>query len=130
MVDMWLKEACCLTKQRKRPPRTAWNEPFAQRSAFRLTAIWALFAAVPAVFAATVPEPLPVLTRTAQINALTPEQARAGYPVEIHGVVTFADVKLGHIFVHDQSAATFVYFDPTGLEPELRPGDTVEITGI
>jgi hypothetical protein len=51
---------------------------------------------------------LPVLTRAEQINRLTVEQAAAGYPVEIHGVVTYADVKLGHIFLQDQTAGEFV----------------------
>ena len=73
---------------------------------------------------------LPVLTRPDQVNGLTVEQAGAGYPVDIHGVVTYADVKLGHIFVQDKTAGTFVYFDPTGSEPDLQPGQTVEVTGV
>jgi signal transduction histidine kinase/DNA-binding response OmpR family regulator len=73
---------------------------------------------------------LPVLTQADQVNRLTIAQAEAGYPVAIHGVVTFADVKLGHLFVQDRTAATFVYFDPTGSEPELHAGQTVEVTGI
>lgn len=45
---------------------------------------------------------LPVLTQAEQINRLTVEQAAVGYPVDIHGVVTYADVKLGHIFIQDR----------------------------
>jgi signal transduction histidine kinase/DNA-binding response OmpR family regulator len=63
------------------------------------------------------------------VNRLTIEQAAAGYPVDIHGVATYADVKLGHIFLQDNTAGTFVYFDPTGSELELEAGQTVEITG-
>jgi hypothetical protein len=73
---------------------------------------------------------LPVLTQADQVNGLTIEQAKAGYPIDIRGVVTFADVKLGHLFVQDSTAGTFIYFDPTGLEPELRAGQTVEVMGI
>jgi signal transduction histidine kinase/CheY-like chemotaxis protein len=73
---------------------------------------------------------LPVLTQADQVNRLSIEQASAGYPVVIHGVVTYADVRLGHIFVQDHTAGTFVYFDPTGSEPELQAGQTVEISGI
>jgi signal transduction histidine kinase/DNA-binding response OmpR family regulator len=75
-------------------------------------------------------ENLPVLTQAAQINHLSVAQAKAGYPVDIRAVVTYADVKLGHIFVQDHTAGEFVYFDPTGREPELHPGDAIEVTGI
>ena len=74
-------------------------------------------------------ENLPTLTKAAQINLLSVAQAKAGYPVDVSGVVTYADVKLGHIFVQDRTAGTFVYFNPTGREPELRPGDLIEVTG-
>ena len=73
---------------------------------------------------------LPVLTHAEEINRLTVEQAAAGYLVDIHGVVTYADVKLGHIFLQDRTAGEFVYFDPTGAEPRLEPGQTIEVTGI
>ncbi len=43
--------------------------------------------------------------------------------------MTYADVKLGHIFVQNANGATFVYFDPTGAEPELHSGQTIEVTG-
>ena len=73
---------------------------------------------------------LPVLTTAAQINSLPIEQSRLGYPVDFRAVVTYADVKLGHLFVQDGTAGEFVYFEPTGTEPELEPGYTVEVTGI
>ena len=82
------------------------------------------------LFASPEPAGLPLLTEAAQVSRLTIDQAKAGYPVDIHGVVTFADVKLGHIFVQDRTAGTFVYFNPTGLEPDLQAGQTVEITGV
>ena len=89
------------------------------------------------LFLATVPgfgsqerNRLPVLTQAEQINGLTVEQSREGYPVDIHGVVTYADVKLGHIFLQDRTAGEFVYFQPTGAEPDLKPGQTIEVTGI
>jgi signal transduction histidine kinase/DNA-binding response OmpR family regulator len=58
------------------------------------------------------------------------EQAQQGYPAVIRGVVTYGDVKLGHIFVQDATAGTFVYFDPTGSEPELHAGQIIEVRGI
>ncbi|MBV8896806.1 MAG: response regulator [Acidobacteriaceae bacterium] len=76
------------------------------------------------------PAPLPVLTQAAQVNRLSTAQAKQGYPVDLHGTVTYADVKLGHIFVQDKTAGTFVYFNPTGREPELHTGETVEVSGI
>lgn len=72
---------------------------------------------------------LPLLTQADQINRLTLAQARAGYPVDIRGVVTYADVQLGHIFLQDRTAGTFVYFQPTGREPPLLAGQTIEVTG-
>ena len=81
-------------------------------------------------FSGQEPHKLPVLTEAEQINRLTVEQATAGYPVDLHGVITYADVKLGHIFLQDRTAGEFVYFDPTGSEPDLEPGQTIEVTGI
>jgi signal transduction histidine kinase/CheY-like chemotaxis protein len=71
-----------------------------------------------------------VLTRAAQVNGLSIEQAKQAYPAVIRGVVTYGDVKLGHIFVQDSTGGTFVYFDPTGSEPELHPGQIIEVRGI
>jgi signal transduction histidine kinase/CheY-like chemotaxis protein len=82
------------------------------------------------LFASPEKSSFPVLTKADQVNRLSVEQAKAGYPVNIRGVVTYADVNLGHIFVQDQTAGTFVYFDPTGSEPELEAGQTVEVTGM
>jgi len=73
---------------------------------------------------------LPVLTTAAAVNRLTIAEAKAGRPVDLHGVVTYADVKLGHIFLQDRTAGAFVYFDPTGSEPELTAGQTIEVTGV
>ena len=80
----------------------------------------ALFLASVLAFGGQEQSELPVLTQAEQINRLTVAQAAAGYPVEIHGVVTYADVKLGHIFLQDRTAGEFVYFDPTGTEPDLN----------
>ena len=71
-----------------------------------------------------------VLTRADQVNGLSIEQAKQAYPAVIRGVVTYGDVKLGHIFVQDSTGGTFVYFDPTGSEPELHPGQIIEVRGI
>ncbi|MGO9274728.1 MAG: histidine kinase dimerization/phospho-acceptor domain-containing protein, partial [Terriglobia bacterium] len=83
-----------------------------------------------ALTASAVGEIPSVLTRADQVNGLSIEQAKQGHPAIIHGVVTYGDVKLGHIFVQDSTAGTFVYFDPTGSEPELHPGQIIEVRGI
>ena len=65
-----------------------------------------------------------MLTQAEQINRLTVAQAAMGYAVDIRGVVTYADLKLGHIFLQDRTAGEFVYFHPAGTEPDVEPGQT------
>jgi signal transduction histidine kinase/CheY-like chemotaxis protein len=71
-----------------------------------------------------------VLTRTRQVGELTPEEASQKLAVDIRGVVTFADMKLGHVFMQDESGATFVYFDPASPQPALSVGDMAEVRGV
>jgi signal transduction histidine kinase/DNA-binding response OmpR family regulator len=73
---------------------------------------------------------LPLLTEARQVSELTVEQAKQEYPVLLHAVITYVDVKLGHAFVQDRTAATFVYWNPTGKEPSLEVGQRVEVRGV
>ena len=67
------------------------------------------------------------LTKVARILALSPEQAQAGLPVEIHAVVTCYDQ--GRIlFVQDETAGIFVYH--TGSRLPLLPGQHVRVAGL
>jgi signal transduction histidine kinase/CheY-like chemotaxis protein len=75
-------------------------------------------------------QPFPVLTHAHQVSELTAEQARQAYPVAIRGVVTYADVTLGHAFVQDTTGATFIYFEPPTAQPSLRVGQLVEVQGV
>src|ERR1022692_2197315 len=98
--------------------------PLRQTMSHSAVAAAGLFLATVFAFGGQQQNKLPVLTQAKQINRLTVQQAAAGYPVDIHGVVTYADVKLGHIFLQDRTAGEFIYFDPTGTEPDLEPGQT------
>jgi signal transduction histidine kinase len=70
---------------------------------------------------------LPILTKADQIRQLTPEQAAAGYPVKIRGVVT-GDVPAPDFFVQDSTAGIFVEGRDSSLPHHF--GDLVEVTGI
>ena len=79
--------------------------------------------------AAAQPGTLPLLTRAEQVRRLDAEQALAGYPVRIRGVIT-CDVPAPDFFVQDQSAGIFIEGDRTGAPPRPVLGDLVEIDGI
>jgi len=72
----------------------------------------------------------PLLTDARRVNELTAEQAKQEYPVLLHGVITYVDVKLGHAFIQDSTAATFIYWNPTGTDPPLEVGQRVEVRGV
>jgi signal transduction histidine kinase len=69
----------------------------------------------------------PALTRVAQILELSPQQARAGLPVNIRGTVTYYDHGL-LLFVQDETAGIFVYY--MGDRLPMRPGQAVQVTGF
>ncbi|HXX16940.1 MAG TPA: response regulator [Candidatus Eremiobacteraceae bacterium] len=73
---------------------------------------------------------LPLLRTMRRVNELTAEQARQKYPLRVRGVLTFADNNLGHAFVQDQTASTFVYFTPRKELPVLKLGQLVEVRGV
>lgn len=104
-----------------------------------LSAGMAGIAMIPMVFMlpanAAEPNPLPStdapLTTIQQIRDLSLEQVKAGYPVKIRAVVTFARPSFATLFIHDGSAGIFVERAPVkddAMGP--KPGDRVEVTGI
>jgi signal transduction histidine kinase len=71
---------------------------------------------------------LPQLTQAAEVRALTPEQAAAGYPVKLRGVITDA-VPKPDLFVQDKSAGIYIEGNRHQLFPH-QLGDLVEIVGV
>ncbi|MBU6399189.1 MAG: hypothetical protein KGS61_02635, partial [Verrucomicrobia bacterium] len=77
------------------------------------------------------PEPpaaKPVLTQIRQVLDLSRSEAEAQYPVQVQGVTTCYDAKMGLFFVQDATAGIFVW--NAVLPPQLRPGQRVAVTGI
>jgi PAS domain S-box-containing protein len=70
---------------------------------------------------------LPVLKEVGQVRELSSEKAALGYPVQLHAVVTYADLSQGDFFVQDATAG--IYVDPSQLTLPLRAGQHVEIEG-
>jgi signal transduction histidine kinase len=88
-----------------------------------------------AAFAADQPTvPLPLLTRIADIRALSQDAGAKGYPVRIRGTVThFDEIQHMTLIVHDGDLGQFVA-DPKnpgslGVWNDLTLGDLVEIEG-
>ena len=62
-----------------------------------------------------------------QLNNLTPEQAAAGWPVRVRGVVVCYDAGWHQLYVHDQGESLYFNADDFAVQP--KKGDLVEITG-
>ncbi len=71
---------------------------------------------------------LPTLRTVAELRALSPDESRRGYPVEISGVVTFFDREWPGMFIHD--GANGVYVSSGEQEFEVTVGDRVQVRGI
>jgi len=68
-----------------------------------------------------------VLTRAAQIRALSAEEAAKGLPVRLHTVVTHYDPGWNDLFVQDATGGAYVAAE----HPlNIRQGQLVEVTGI
>ena len=80
---------------------------------------------------ASTPSERPPFTTIQQIRDLTPEQAKAGYPVKIQAVVTFTRPSFATLFIHDGTAGIFVERTPRKDDArEPKPGDRLEVSGI
>lgn len=66
------------------------------------------------------------LTTIPQVQALAPQQASRGVPVELHGVVTFVQTRDGSLFLQEDGAGIYVDFNH---DIGLRQGDRVVVTG-
>ncbi len=91
-------------------------------------AILAFAAGFPALCAsqASPANGLPVLTQTQQVRELSTAQANRGYPVHLHGVVTFVDDF--SLFIQDASAGIFV--DASGLAHQVQAGQLIDLEGL
>ncbi len=72
--------------------------------------------------------PLPVLTTVAQVKALSEDQARLGYPIRLHGVVTYHNPVAGNTFAQDATGGVYLVFR-RDAQPTVRAGDMVEVEG-
>src|SRR6266567_437623 len=59
---------------------------------------------------------------------LRPSEARRGYPVSIHGTVTYFDLRLGILTIQDSTAGIAV--DTSGVLTSLSPGQRVDVQGF
>jgi signal transduction histidine kinase/CheY-like chemotaxis protein len=64
----------------------------------------------------------------AEVWRLTPAQARRGYPVEFHGVVTFFDPQVDLLTIQDGTAG--IYVQVTDAAGDLRAGQAVDVRGF
>jgi len=71
---------------------------------------------------------LQVIRSVKELRRLTPEQARRGYPIHLHGVITYYDYPNRDLFVQDATGA--VYVNPPDKGPALHPGQFVDLQGI
>jgi len=73
--------------------------------------------------------PLPVLSSCDQIRRLPAAEARRGYPVRLHGTVTFYDAKYRILTVQDESGGVLV--DTRNLELDnVVPGVRLDVEGF
>jgi hypothetical protein len=74
------------------------------------------------------PAPAHPIHSLAEVWKLTPDQARRGYPVQVHGVVTFFDPQVELLTVQDETAG--IYVATSGLSSNLSPGQAVDVRGF
>ncbi len=66
------------------------------------------------------------LTTVAAMRALRREEVARGAPVQLSGVITYADPEWGVHFFQDETSGTFFSY----RQPGLKPGDWVELAGV
>ena len=71
---------------------------------------------------------LPVLSTSAQLRQLPPAEARRGYPIRLHGTVTFYDAKYRILTLQDEGGGVFI--DPREQDlAGLVVGTTANVEG-
>lgn len=101
----------------------------------RITRFVRILSVSAAVFAASsatpaqISKPKFVLHTAAALHALSRDEAAKEIPIQIRGVVSFADQQMNSLFVEDQTGG--VYVEPTGnLADRLKPDEEVIVEGI
>ena len=74
------------------------------------------------------PGPAKPIDNVAEVWKLTPAQARRGYPVEFHGIVTYFDPQGDLLTIQDSTAG--IYVELTDAAADLRAGQAVEVRGF
>ncbi|MBI1313806.1 hypothetical protein GC176_21140 [bacterium] len=70
------------------------------------------------------------LTRLSEVLSLSRDHANQQRPLQVSGVVTFAEPKWHSLYIQDGESVAFVEIaDPTMLSADVKSGDVVEITG-
>jgi PAS domain S-box-containing protein len=76
---------------------------------------------------------LPTLTTALAAHSLPTDQAKLGYPVRLHGVVTYYDPytspKVGAYFICDSTGCIVVLVPPLPILP-IRAGTVVDMSGV
>jgi signal transduction histidine kinase/DNA-binding response OmpR family regulator len=71
----------------------------------------------------------PALTTIGQVHGLSASEAARGYPVHVHGVVTYADPVTRSVFVEDATGGIYLQmWSAAGALP--RAGQTLHVDGI
>lgn len=70
---------------------------------------------------------LPVITNIARIRLLAPNEAQKGYPVKVHGVVTYYDSRSNDLFVQDATAGIYVVLKNNN---KFSAGESVDLAGV
>src|SRR5882724_8004749 len=90
--------------------------------ALRVVLLFAFFAFQNMAYFARATE---TLTNAADVLALSAEQASAGIPVKVTGVVTYAETNWnGKFFMQDASGGVYV---DNHTKPQPQPGDLVKV---
>jgi len=74
-------------------------------------------------------ESLPTLTTAESVRELSSEEARRGYPIEVEGVVTYADSARQALFVQDETAGIFLQADEVAWDL-IEAGQRVAVRGV
>src|SRR5579884_535423 len=96
-------------------------------SALIRTCVFCLHAVLAAGLAFAQPSDLPVLTKIAQIRALSAVEANRGYPVHLRAVVTYYDDVDPNLFIQDATGGNWVHI-PHGV-PRLTTGELLDLEG-
>jgi len=72
---------------------------------------------------------LPTLTTAKSVRTLSRDEARRAYPVQLEGVVTYADPVWQFMFVQDETSGIFLYADSVRWG-QIEVGQRVSVRGV